>query len=315
MLKEEEIRQAARAAGIKMIGFAEPNPLTEWLEPLEKRREQGRLTSFERTPPAKRIDYAQAFPEVEGIIVIGLPYCAELPEPGESPARGKLAAVAWGQDYHERVTEKMHGLMARLKESAPSLDYRCYVDNSRLLDRATAWRAGLGFFGKNNTLINPQYGSFFFIGQILVNSPIDFEPVQPLESRCGSCRRCLLACPNQALGEGYTLEPERCVSYLTQKKKLSADEEKLLGTVYLYGCDDCQRACPWNKKSLEGRAGWPGIKLESVYPSLEDTEAVSAEDFEKQFGKTAAAWRGREILARNARIIKNNRKNHAKDKN
>lgn len=315
MLKEEKIREAARAAGIEMIGFAEPHPLTEWLEILEKRREQGRITSFERTPPSRRVDYSQAFPKVKGIIVIGVPYCTELPEPEDNTAHGSMASVAWGQDYHEVVTEKMNGLMALLKETAPSLEYRSYVDNSRLLDRATAWRAGLGFFGKNNTLINPEYGSFFFIGQILVSSFIDFKHAVPLKSQCGTCQRCLMACPNQALGEGYTLEPERCVSYLTQKKKLTPEEERLLGVTYLYGCDDCQRACPWNIKSSDGGQAWPDIAPESIYPGLDETEAISESDFEEKFGKTAAAWRGKDVLARNARIIKNNLKNHAKDKN
>ena len=104
MLKEEKIREAARAAGIEMIGFAEPHPLTEWLEILEKRREQGRITSFERTPPSRRVDYSQAFPKVKGIIVIGVPYCTELPEPEDNTAHGSMASVAWGQDYHEVVT-------------------------------------------------------------------------------------------------------------------------------------------------------------------------------------------------------------------
>ena len=89
MLKEEKIREAARAAGIEMIGFAEPHPLTEWLEILEKRREQGRITSFERTPPSRRVDYSQAFPKVKGIIVIGVPYCTELPEPEDNAAHGR----------------------------------------------------------------------------------------------------------------------------------------------------------------------------------------------------------------------------------
>ena len=315
MLREQEIRAAARAANIKMLGFTEAAALTEWLEPLETRKAQGKITSFERTPPARRIDYRQAFPEVKGIIVIGVPYCAELPEPKDGLARGKIASVAWGQDYHEVVAEKMNRLMEPFKEADASLDCRFYVDNSRLLDRATAWRAGLGFFGKNNTLINLEYGSFFFIGQILVNQPIDFIPPEPLKSRCGSCRRCLDACPGKALGEGYTLEPDHCVSYLTQKKKLTPEEETLLGDTYLYGCDECQRACPWNQKRLMEEPDWPGAELELIYPGLDQLEEISASDFEEKFGKTAAAWRGRAVLARNARIIKNNLKKHAKDKN
>ena len=110
MLKEKNIREAARAAGIKMIGFAEPHPLTEWLELLEKRRKQGRVTSFERTPPARRIDYAQAFPEVKGIIVIGVPYSAELPEPEDDADRGKIASVAWDRTIMRWLQKKWTAL-------------------------------------------------------------------------------------------------------------------------------------------------------------------------------------------------------------
>ncbi|MEG0380002.1 MAG: DUF1730 domain-containing protein, partial [Eubacterium sp.] len=111
----------------------------------------------------------------EGVIVIGVPYYQKIKKPQSMKNRGRIASVAWGKDYHEVVKAKLNGLGTCLLKENEGFDYRIYVDNSRLVDRGTAWRAGLGFFGKNNTLINSRYGSFFFIGLMLINQKIDFK--------------------------------------------------------------------------------------------------------------------------------------------
>lgn len=314
MLAEKEILAAAKECGIPICGCTGPEPLADFLYILNQRKNEGRITTFERTPPEKRVDYLASYPQTKGVIVIGLPYGVKVPMPEDCADRGKIASVAWGMDYHKRVAEKLQNLFKMLKKKSSTLEGRCYVDNSSLLDRASAYRAGLGFFGKNNTLINPHFGSFFFIGQLLINDSIDFVEKEPLKSRCGDCTLCLRACPNGALHKGYTLEPERCVSYLTQKKKLMENQTALLGEQYLYGCDDCQLACPYNKGAM-GNCPDEELNFKNIYPYLKDVESLDDASFEKSFGLTAAAWRGKEIFIRNAGIIKNKRKNHAKDKN
>ncbi|MEG0508096.1 MAG: tRNA epoxyqueuosine(34) reductase QueG [Eubacterium sp.] len=302
MLSEKKIRLAGEKIGIELMGFTSAEPLNECLPQLKERKEQKKSTSFERTPPEIRIDYKRAFKEVESIVVIGVPYYQNIPKPQVMKGFGKIASVAWGRDYHQVVMEKINSLGNILIKDEPGFEYRAFVDNSRLVDRGTAWRAGLGFFGKNNTLINPRYGSFFFIGLMLINLKIKHEKIEQMESRCGDCERCLSACPNNALEEGYTLNPERCISYLTQKKKLTLEEEKMLDC-YLYGCDLCQLACPYNQ-NLETTNNFK-VTNDRVYPNIDKIIKISDVEFEKTFGNTAAGWRGKETLIRNAEIIKN----------
>lgn len=310
MFKESVIRQAASSLDIPMIGFTTPEPYHDWLSVLKTRREKGQITAFERTKPEKRITYDNCLDGLKTIIVIGMPYPSSAPVPDDVKERARVASVAWGKDYHQLLTEKMTQLSEILKQDCPDLKARCYVDNSRLLDRLAAYRAGLGFFGKNNTLIHREYGSHFFIGQLLINQDVDYEKVLPLESQCGTCRRCLDACPNKALEDGFTLEPNRCIAYLTQKKSLTDEEKEQFGN-YIYGCDICQAVCPYNmgKELLyQGDTEW-------LFPKLDDLIHMDEATFKKEFLNTAAGWRGQQILIRNAEIIKEKRKKLCKEKN
>lgn len=307
MLTEQTVRALAADCGIEVLGFHDAVPLTAWLPILEERREAGRFTDFENVPPAERIDFDQALPGVKAVIVAAFPVSSGAEPPADMAGRGRMASVAWGRDYHLRVTEGLEALAQKITAALKTaVNYKIYVDNSKLLDRASAWQAGLGFFGKNNLLINPRYGSLFFIGQLLLDVPLAFERTVPLESRCGDCERCLRVCPGGALEEGVTLRPDRCVSYLTQKKTLTPVQETLMAD-YLYGCDLCQRCCPFNAEVLKKLTA--GGDTEKIYPSLEKLMAMSNQDFKKIYGATAAGWRGKKIIARNAAIIKNRRKN------
>ena len=306
MLTEELIVDWAEACGIEEIGFHDASPHEEWLSILNKRRDEGRVTDFENVAPEERIDYQKTFPEIKTVIVAAVPVSLGTTMPKDMTNRGRMAAVAWGRDYHFRVKEKMTALGERIREAVPECRFQVYVDNSRLLDRASAWRAGLGFFGKNNLLINPRYGSFFFIGQLLLDQVVRFEEKSPLESQCGECTRCLKACPGSALEDGFTLDPQRCISYLTQKKVLLPEEEERIKD-YLYGCDLCQLSCPFNQEMLKGLS--EGGDSQMIYPDLDWIIQMSQREFKGLFGQTAAGWRGKKVLARNAAIIKNRRKN------
>ncbi|MDO4289115.1 MAG: tRNA epoxyqueuosine(34) reductase QueG [Eubacterium sp.] len=304
MLTEQTIRRLAADCGIEEIGFHDGSPMTEWLAVLKARREAGRITDFENVPPEERIDFEAALPGVKAVVAAAFPVAPGATPPEDMEKRGKMASVAWGLDYHRRVAAGLVALAEKIVVLAPQTHYKVYVDNSRLLDRASAFRAGLGFFGKNNLLINPRYGSFFFIGQLLLDQPVAFEKALPKESLCGDCDKCLKACPGGALGQGFTLEPDRCISYLTQKKTLAPEEEALIKD-YLYGCDICQRCCPFNEKSL---ACSQEAEVEKIYPRLEELMAMSNKAFKAAFGDSAAGWRGKRVLIRNAAIIKNRRK-------
>jgi len=313
-MNEQEIRQIAMEQGIDCIGFFSTDSLLECLPHLEKRLSQGCATGFEGGAPEDRINYKLHFPNAKSGIVIGVNYCQKIITPEDDQARITLAAVAWGSDYHLVLKEKMKHLMEKINheqllQGKQCVQYKSYVDNSSLVDRGSAYRGGLGFFGKNNCLINESLGSYFFIGQMLLDCDIEFEPVKPILNGCGECHRCLDACPHGALGQGFSLDPSRCISFLTQKKELTEDEESRVKT-YLYGCDICQQACPYNqdlKRTNEERF-W--IEPETAYPAIKEILNLSNKEFKRKFEKTAAGWRGKKILVRNAKLFEKNQKNH-----
>ncbi|MBI4856924.1 MAG: tRNA epoxyqueuosine(34) reductase QueG [Acetobacterium woodii] len=310
-MTEEKIRKLAEQIGIDLIGFFSTEPLTECLPYLIKRDEAGFSTGFEGGPPQERINYQKQFPPAKAGIAIGISNYQKLEIPDDKKVRGKLASVSWGADYHQVVKFRMNQLMnainsEQVKNQKPLINYKLFVDNSPLVDRGSAYRAGLGFFGKNNCLINDKLGSFFFIGQILVDSEILFAPLAPIENSCKKCRRCLDACPNGALGEGFSLNPSKCISYLTQKKVLLPEEESRI-TTYLYGCDICQQVCPYNQNLPETSEESFWINAETANPPIDEILKLSNKSFKIQFGKTASGWRGKNVLMQNAQLIKKNK--------
>ncbi|MBC3804707.1 tRNA epoxyqueuosine(34) reductase QueG [Acetobacterium fimetarium] len=311
-MKDIEIRKFASEIGIDLIGFFSVEPLEECLPHLIERYQAGLITGFEGGHPNERIDYHRSFPDAKSGIAIGIGYYQEIKTSNDQKERGALASVAWGEDYHAVLKSLMDELMAKINDDLMQrgmkpISYKAFVDNSPLVDRGSAYRAGLGFFGKNNLLINRDLGSYFFIGQILLADEIEFSPAEKIPERCGACRRCLDACPNGALGDGYTLDPSKCVSFLTQKKDLSNEEEKRVEK-YLYGCDLCQKVCPYNKnlkKTSQTRFLTSG---DLVYPEIAALFAMTNREFKEKYGKTAAGWRGKKTLLRNALLIEKNDK-------
>ncbi|UYO61417.1 tRNA epoxyqueuosine(34) reductase QueG [Acetobacterium wieringae] len=311
-MTEKIIRVLAEQAGIDLIGFFSVEPLKECLPYLIRRHQEGFSTGFEGGEPEDRINYLKAYPDAKTGIVIGINNYQAFEEVADEKYRVQLASVSWGEDYHRVLKLRMTQLMERMNDiqrqtGGAQIEYRLFVDNSPLVDRGSAYRAGLGFYGKNNCLINHQLGSFFFIGQILIDSVIVFEPPLLPENGCGTCRRCLDACPHQALGEGFSLEPTKCISYLTQKKFLSTDEEVRLKT-YLYGCDLCQKVCPHNQDLEETQEEAFLIDAKTASPPLDEILALTNKEFKIRFGKTACGWRGKKNLIRNAQLIKKNKK-------
>lgn len=300
------LRALGARCAIPMTGCIPADDLTEYREGLEARNRAGEAPPFVGTEPAARVDYHRVFPQARSVVVIGVPYALNVALPEKTTGRGRLSAFLQGQDYHQVVRQKMEALARLLICEMGPMDCRFYVDNGALVDRAAAHKAGLGFYGKNNTLINPRYGSGFFIGQLLVDADLQVEKAEPLACRCGDCRRCVDACPNGALGEaGFFLKGSRCISALTQQKKLSPGQEALVRD-YLYGCDLCQRVCPFNAGLPS--AAWDDGPLACACPELDAVLAMDDADFEAAFGQSAMAWRGRAVLQRNAKILKNREK-------
>ncbi|HEV7837196.1 MAG TPA: tRNA epoxyqueuosine(34) reductase QueG, partial [Gemmatimonadaceae bacterium] len=254
---------------------------------------------------AKRRDSRLPVPGASSAIVVGLDYG------GRSPS-GPVARYARGDDYHGVMLEKLEELHEWLEaELGRAVGGKAYVDTGPLLERDLARRAGLGWFGKNTNLVNPEIGSFFFIGALLVD--LELDPDVPFEAdRCGTCTRCLDACPTAAFVEPRMLDATRCISYLTIELKgaIPEDLRAPIGT-HVYGCDVCQDVCPYNIKFAQelreqafAARGTPGTRgARSVATEL---LAMDDDEFRAAFKGSPMKRAKRRGLSRNAAVVLGN---------
>lgn len=212
----------------------------------------------------------------------------------------KIAKYAYGADYHDVLKRKMRQLLEGIEAQTGKLEgTRLFVDSAPVLDRAWAVRCGLGFIGKNTTLIHPKKGSFFFIGHLFL--PIELEGTgKPLTNRCGRCTKCLDACPSGALETPFHIDARKCISYLTieYKGSLAGIDPKTFNG-WMYGCDICQDVCPYNRFALPNKEPefQPSERLIAMHD--EDWESLSKEDFDALFKHSAVQRAGYEGLKRN----------------
>jgi len=289
------------ACGITDLAASAAAPaLTRWLD----RGFHGEMRYMERQAPVRR-EPARAWPDARSAIVVLHNYYQARAEP--APGRGRVARYALGDDYHGVMSARLEQLAARLVAVAGSGRFRAYVDAGPLPERELARRAGLGWIGKNTMLIRPGLGSFTFIGVLLTD--LELAPDRPFEAdRCGTCRRCLDACPTDAFPEPRALDATRCISYLTIEARGAVPEplKPLVGD-HLFGCDVCQDVCPWNVRfAAETREGRYRARSAAEWPTLLEIASMTERAFDDAFAETALERPGRAGLARNAAVVLEN---------
>jgi len=306
---KERVRAEAPKLGIDKIGFASAEPFTELLDVLRRHREAGRESGFEEPDLDKRVDPRLSFPggQPRSILSIAVAYPSKMKSPPKSEPgayRGILSRSAWGEDYHRVLRERMSRLETLLKELAPGCRVESMVDTGALVDRAVAERAGVGWYGNNCAVITPEFGSWVYLGEMITDLP--FPPDAPVADSCGDCTLCIDACPTGALVGKGELDATRCVSFVTQTKGFVDDEMKRKIGNRLYGCDTCQVVCPKNKGF-----NWTQHKElqpdpEVAKPLLKPLLRMSNREFKERFGASAASWRGKKPIQRNAIIALGN---------
>ncbi|TMB43932.1 MAG: tRNA epoxyqueuosine(34) reductase QueG [Deltaproteobacteria bacterium] len=283
-------------AGSTPLGALERGPFLErWLAD-GRAGEMGYLAR--RT--AERIDPRTAFPWARSIVSLAYPYRPPPVPAGDWRAelRGRIAAYALGVDYHDRVGALLERLIERLRDVFPAARFRPYVDTGPVLEREWAARAGLGWIGKNTLLLHRSAGSYFFLAELLTDLSLDAVPLPA--DHCGTCTRCLTACPTGAL-EAYAMDPRRCISYLTIEHRSAIPHELRPHLAnWIFGCDLCQVACPWNQAAPEASAA------EALAPRLPPLLALDAAGFRARFGRTAVARTKRRGLLRNVAVALGN---------
>ena len=289
---EKLIKEFARDIKIDLIGITNFNQEDD----LNVLRSQKHLNPFINK---KRLTNNPELDKYTKAIVIGMSYPSH--EEGlDEDLITSFSNSSWGTDYHLVLKDKLNELADYITTIVPGFEYKVMVDTGPVNERLLGELAGLGFVGKNNMLINPRYGSYFFIGVLLTN--LDLEIDQPIRNMCKNCSKCIKACPTNALALNNSL---KCVSYLTQKKDLTKEEEKYINN-NIFGCSICQQVCPFNRgvNNLHEEFIPTGVEF------IKDKEAfnLTNKEFKIQYGHLAGSFIGKNILKRNLElIIKNNR--------
>ncbi|MGA1204650.1 MAG: tRNA epoxyqueuosine(34) reductase QueG [Opitutales bacterium] len=255
---------------------------------------QGEMAWMARDPE-RRTHPEQVLPEARCVLAFGLNYYQ--PEP---PRRGRIAKYALGKDYHKVMTNKLKRICAWLQELGAV--NRPYVDTGPLLEKPLAAAAGLGWQGKNTMLLNGDHGQWLFLGFILTSYP--FPPDEAQSDRCGTCTRCIEACPTGAITGPYQLDARKCISYLTIEHKGPIPEpyRELIGD-HLYGCDDCLDVCPWNKWAQPTAEA---AFAERPYPDLREMLALDEDSFNRIFAGSPIRRLKRSRFLRNVCVVLGN---------
>jgi epoxyqueuosine reductase len=299
--REERIAAEARLAGFTLAGCAPVVPLavgpflSRWLA-------EGRAGEMEwlarRTD--ERLDPRARFPWARGVISVAYPYLPPPPPPQDwrETLRGRIAAYALGDDYHHHMTARLDTLARRLHTVFPDVRFHAYVDTGPVLEREWAVRAGVGWIAKNTLVLHRAAGSYFFLGELFTDLELDPAPL-PVD-HCGTCVRCVAACPTGALERGYTMDPRRCISYLTIEHRGAIPTELRPHLAnWVFGCDICQEVCPWNGAP-------PTADTAALAPPLAALLALDRPGFRARYGKTAVARAKRRGLLRNAAVALGN---------
>jgi epoxyqueuosine reductase len=307
------VKRAALEAGFELAGVApavdarELEHFPRWIAAgragemkyMEARDERGEL---------KRASLARVAPWARSVVVCAINYNTAHPYSTEvkNPGRGWISRYAWSrEDYHDAVLRRLKQVEAALHAAVEGVVTRSYVDTGPIVERVFAKYAGVGWIGKNTCVINQQKGSWLFLGVILTS--LELAPDVPAPDRCGTCTRCIEACPTDALLRPYELDSNRCISYLTIEKRGSIPEKFRVGMgQQVFGCDICQDVCPWNRKAPHSGAHEFAARDGLVNPALEWLAEMSADEFREAFRGSPVRRAKHAGLRRNAAIAMGN---------
>jgi epoxyqueuosine reductase len=305
-VRSDTVKRLARECGFELAGVARAEPIQDDFARYQEWTAQGMAGEMryltDRRADVRR-DPQNLLPGARSIICVGKLY-NQAPPP-ERDGHAIISRYAWGRDYHDVLREALEQLAHKLA-AAEQHRWKICVDSAPLLERSYARQAGLGWIGRNTCLINEPLGSWFFLGELITT--LELSPDAPPPDRCGTCMRCIEACPTRAIvpnGDEWILDARRCISYLNIELRgpIPEDQQPWLGS-RVFGCDICQEVCPWNARAPESSD--PAFRpLYDPAPRLEELAALSPEEFRERFRGTPVLRAKHEGMLRNVAVAMN----------
>jgi epoxyqueuosine reductase len=297
----ELIKQIARSYGFDFCGMSKAEFLEKEAPRLENWLQQGYQgeMAYLENHFDKRLDPRLLVPGAKTVVSLLYNY---YPEKVQTESDYKIAKYAYGEDYHVVVKDKCYGMLEEIRKQIGSIEGRVFVDSAPVMERAWAEKSGLGWIGKHGLLINKSQGSYFFLAELIID--LDCEPDGQLKDFCGTCTKCVDACPTEAILPDKTLNASQCISYLTIELK-SAIDNSFSGKMndWIFGCDICQDVCPWNRFS-KPHTETRFAPIEAISYSKNDWEQLEKEQFDRVFKHSAIQRTGLEGLKRNINFLK-----------
>ena len=297
------LKREAHRLGFDFVGIAKAEFMTEEARRLEQwlaRGLHGRMHWMENHFD-KRVDPTRLVPGARSVVSLLYNYHTEKEQ--TDPDAPRISQYAYGRDYHFVLKGKLKELLACLRDQIGAIDGRVFVDSAPVLERDWAKRAGTGWTGKNTLLIHPRAGSYFFLAELIID--LELEPDAPLRDYCGTCSRCIDACPTEAISpQGYLVDGSRCISYLTIELK-EAIPEAFRGKMenWMFGCDICQEVCPWNRFARPHTEPAFEPHPDLLDMTRRDWEELTEETFQEVFRHSAVKRTKYEGLKRNIRFL------------
>ncbi|OIN65768.1 tRNA epoxyqueuosine(34) reductase QueG [Exiguobacterium sp. KRL4] len=296
-----QLQAYATEIGIDEFRVTTADPFLVMKQRLIQQQEKGYASGFEEPDLDRRTTPTLLLDDAVSIIAIAVAYPSKLkdaPRGKEGERRGIFGRSSWGLDYHQALKNRLMLLEEKIGTLSPGSQTRSMVDTGELVDRAVAERAGIGFSGKNCSIISETHGSYLYLGELITDCYL--PPDEPVEELCGSCTKCMDACPTDALVEPGVIDAKRCISFITQTKTLIPEDFRYALGNRLYGCDTCQQVCPYNRKKHATQHAELQPDPEQVKPLLIPLLSLSNREFKTRFGSLSGAWRGKKPIQRNA---------------
>ena len=315
MVTETQIKEKALELGFHGVGIASVDSQDSAVSHLKSWLERGYQADMDWMTNPKRQDIKTLWPEVRSLICLALNYYTPQ-QHSQEQNHGKISRYAWGRDYHKVLSKKLKALSQWLESQGEQIQTRYYVDTGPVQDKVWAQRAGIGWIAKNGNLITRNYGSWVFLGEILTNLPL--EPDRPHSAHCGTCSRCLSACPTQAIVSPSVVDANRCIAYHTIENRAVTLPTEIAKNLqgWVAGCDICQDVCPWNQRfaqvtDVEDFQPRP----ENLSPRLDELANLTIEEWDRRFISSALRRIKPQQWRRNAQANLAHSPNPAQDDN